>query len=189
MQGVTGRSQSQQMHISKKTTNENPVQIDTVDSSGTYNNIGGDQETYRSAMTAKEAFLLFLTAEIVDKVVLYTSQVIEKIRDQNPEQVASYKVTWLGNTTRKEIYALVGLQIIHGLHKANYQYADILWGKYGHPIYASTMSNKRYMFLLAHLRFDDKIARERRYLFDRGTAIREFFDDFNYNCRKIMILE
>lgn len=46
-----------------------------------------------------------------------------------------------------------------------------------------TMSKERFLFLLRHIRFDDKATREERKSVDKLAPIRQVFDIFVTNCK------
>ena len=53
--------------------------------------------------------------------------------------------------TVEEIYAFIGLYIYRGLYKLK-----LFTNDFGPPIFSATMSRNHFVFIRAHLSFDDK---------------------------------
>ena len=132
----------------------------------------------KNATTPREAFELFFTPAMIDNIVKYSNDKIERtIQKITPEVIAQK-----GNgsvvklCTQTEIHAFIGLLLYRGLWKQNTLSITKLFSlKYGPAIYAATMSMRRFKFLLSHLSFDDDRTRDERWPSDRFAAIRELF--------------
>ena len=69
----------------------------------------------------------------------------------------------------------------------SYQCSEYLFQPaFGHPLFAATMSGKRFKFLNANIRFDNIHTREERFPSDRFAAIRELFETFNDQCSSVL---
>ncbi|KAJ8707787.1 hypothetical protein PYW07_011464 [Mythimna separata] len=128
--------------------------------------------------TFTEAWSLFISENIIEKVVRCTNEFIQKktpsynrIRDCKP-------------TDAVEIRALLGLLYIAGSLKASHANLEDLYSSDGTgiPIFPTTMSVKRVKFLLNSLRFDDATTRQARRTLDKAAPIREVLDMFTQNC-------
>ena len=65
--------------------------------------------------------------------------------------------------TVEEIYAFIGLHLYRGLYKLNTLSVDKLFSNdFGPPIFSATMSINCFVFIRAHLFFDDETTRESR---------------------------
>jgi len=67
------------------------------------------------------------------------------------------KAGFLYNTSVTEIRALIGILLFLGATKSSKEITVNIWAKdgIGKPIYKATMSQKRFLFLVYCLRFDD----------------------------------
>lgn len=90
------------------------------------------------------------------------------------------------STTEAEMKAFMGLLYICGVHKSSHVNITDLWATDGTgiEIFRTTMSSKRFIFLLRCIRFDDIRDRQSRKDIDKLAPIREFFEKFVDNCQK-----
>lgn len=123
---------------------------------------------------------LLIDDSMLEKIVSYTNIFIKKItpnfcRERDAKE-----------TNLIELKALIGLLYLSGLHKSSHVNVRDLWATDGSgiEIFRSTMSHKRFLFLLRCLRFDDVNSREDRRKDDKLAAISEIFQMFNENCKK-----
>ena len=119
---------------------------------------------------------LFFPEEIIEIIKTYTNQKIS-------EEVAKAKskgrkdVSYKNQTTNAEIRALIGLFYIAGsTHQNRTDSRDMFSGNFGSLVFKATMSEQRFVFLTACLRFDNKQRREELRKTDRLTAMREVWD-------------
>ncbi|XP_046392323.1 piggyBac transposable element-derived protein 4-like [Ischnura elegans] len=69
--------------------------------------------------------------------------------------------------------------------RSNHTSYDVLWSQlYGPPIFRATMGLKRFKYLLAFIRFDDKATRSVRRQKDKFAPIREVWERLNTNFKK-----
>lgn len=89
-------------------------------------------------------------------------------------------------TDETEIISFVGLLILAGAQRAGHQNLEDLWDQsgFGIEIFYTTMSLKRFLFLLRCLRFDDVRNRTERRALDKMAAFRNIFETFEKNCQK-----
>lgn len=128
--------------------------------------------------TFVQAWNLFITEDIIEKIVIHTNEFIQKkapsynrSRDCKP-------------TDCVEIRALFGLLYIAGtlrISHANLEDSHATDGT-GLSIFPTTMSLKRMKFLLNSLRFDDATTRAFRRTLDKATPIRDILVKFTQNC-------
>ena len=146
----------------------------------------------KHADTPGKCFSLFLTDEILAEVVDLTNANIERVQlHLNPAQLQYWtkKKAYRKPLTIIELKAFFGLFYVRGLLKLNYSDKSMLWeDKIGHPIFAATMSEKRFSFICRFLIFDDPLTRRQRWKTDRFAAIRKIFEDWNNNCGKIVAM-
>ena len=82
-----------------------------------------------------------------------------------------------------ELKALIGVLIFSGCQLDNHLKSDEMFHtKFGHPLYRSTLSEKRFAFLISSLHFDDASTPAQRKINDRFTHIRTIWDTFISNC-------
>ena len=81
--------------------------------------------------------------------------------------------------------AYLALEYARGIYGKGHS-TDFLWSKiYGPTIFKDTMSRFAYKEIRKFLRFDIKSTRSSRIQNDRFTHIRDIFDRFAMNCRKV----
>ena len=113
-----------------------------------------------------ETFKLFLTPEIVDKIVLHSNE------EANRQNIPLTNVC--------EVYSYIGLLLLMGAEKDTSQSVHDLWSSlHGRAIYIGAMSRNRFEQLTRVLRFDDKNTREERRQNDKLAPLREVFDELN----------
>ncbi len=83
-----------------------------------------------------------------------------------------------------ELEALLGLIYMRGLLGANLIDVSQLWSIHFSPVFAATMSQNRFSFLMSHLRLDHKPTRD--ITRDKFAAARQILTLFNINCARAM---
>lgn len=136
-----------------------------------------DARVYKTPL---ECFFLFVDQTMTATITNYTNKKIEQELSKDPNNRHAYK------TDETEIKALFGLLILAGSIRSGNQNLKDLWNenRLGIPIFHTTMSLKRFYFLLKCLRFDDIETRKERKQQDKLAAIRDLFDMFIINCQK-----
>lgn len=139
----------------------------------------GPKEAVRRFKTAIEIWRYFFGAEIIDRIVRYTNQHI----DRNKHKVCD-RVSKEPGTNSQEIYCLFGLLYLAGVLKSGRINIEELWNNDGTgvEIFRLGMSKFRFAFLLRNLRFDDMDTRQERQGLDKLAPIRSIFDLFVEKC-------
>lgn len=140
----------------------------------------GTRGIAKQAKSPFECWNLFINDEILDIIVEHTNFYIAT-KTQNYKRDRDCK-----ETDKIEIKALIGLLYLSGLLKSSKLSVDEIWDRKGTGVemFWLTMSKLRFLFLLRHLRFDDRTTREERKKTDKLAPIREVFDIFVSSCRK-----
>lgn len=130
----------------------------------------------QTADTPEKCFNLFMDTDMVEKIVNYTNMKIRawtaNLSPARRQEIARKRN--ISEVDVIELRALIGLWYARGLLKLHYWKYERLWeNKVGHPIFAATMSLKRFRFLRAMLSFDDPTTRPQRFETDRFCAFRE----------------
>ncbi|XP_043280023.1 uncharacterized protein [Venturia canescens] len=137
----------------------------------------------RNVSTSIEAWSLFFSSAILEKIQNHTNEEIRRYRGSIHADNAS-ESTYM-DVELKELKAFIGLMYFAGLQKAVKTNLEELWSnEYGSTFYRAAMSLKRFQFLARTLRFDDKTTRTHRSLEDKLAPIREIWEDFLTNCSK-----
>nr|XP_023027506.1 piggyBac transposable element-derived protein 4-like [Leptinotarsa decemlineata] len=133
----------------------------------------------KNSKTAMETWKLFSSDNIVQKIVEYTNQFIEKVAHSYKDK---YDVRYTDIT---EIKALIGLLYLAGVHKGDRTTIYELWATYGTglEIFPAVMAKRRFRFLIRWLHFDDVDTREERKKTDNLAPIRELFGEVNGKFR------
>lgn len=135
----------------------------------------------RGVTNEVKLFSLFITDEMIDKIVLHTNTEIEVSKIKYSDNLCSF----IKPTDNCEIKAFIGLLYMSGvLKKSGLRLEDMFSEAYGPPIFRCTMSQKRFSFLLLNLRFDDKGTRVQRKSKDKFAAFREIWDAFVIHCKE-----
>ncbi|XP_033230174.1 uncharacterized protein LOC117181518 isoform X2 [Belonocnema kinseyi] len=124
-----------------------------------------------------DAFLKLIDDKMLNSIVINTNHKINIKRNQYKRDRDAQ------NVTKNELLALFGLLFLIGVNKGNHTGAYELWTTDGTGIamLRACMSNKRFSFLLRHLRFDDEKTSKRK--IDKLSPIRFFLDSFIANCK------
>lgn len=135
----------------------------------------------RDAKTPLECFNLFVSESMLLDILLYTNVRIRRTRHGlNTSNDYAYVELCMD-----ELKAVIGLIYLAGLYKSARQNLQDLWSNDGTgiPIFALTMSLRRFVFIVNHLRFDDVDTREERLSLDRLAPFRNLFDEFVSRCQ------
>ena len=126
-----------------------------------------------------DAFSKYITDEIVELVIRHTNgKITYLISNMSAETLR--KNPFLKVTIPLEIRAFFGLVLYRGLYQLNTFTVHRLFSeRYGPPIFSTTMSRNRFLFLIVSISFDDKTTRANRWKQDRFTAVRELLELFN----------
>ena len=140
----------------------------------------------------RKAWELFFSANMLSLVVECTNQKIKQLQSDIFDCVEMGKEStsypYMRPTSVSKALAFFGLIDLQGLlglrnHDVHILFNDLT----GNPIFRATMSCNRFKFLFANICFDDSSTRPERWLYDRFTAIRTIFQDFNYNCSRYIV--
>jgi len=110
------------------------------------------------ANTPLKSFELFFNDAVITKIVTWTNQKIENVKT-----MYTSKPGFLYNTSVTEIRALIGILLFLGATKSSKESTASIRAKdgTGKPICIAVMSQKRFLFLVYCLRFDDSTTRAR----------------------------
>lgn len=133
-----------------------------------------------------EAFRLFLTQSIVIQVVQETNREGDKsIYEWNlhPESPKEWK-----DVDETEIYAWIGLCILAGIQKLNFEPVLSLWSNAeGRPIFRAVMLRDRFQATLECTRFDNRNTRDERLITDKLAAFSDIWNMFQAQLPKMYI--
>lgn len=135
----------------------------------------------RNANTPIQCWMLFFE-EILDTVIENTNLYIQKIA---PRYKNKYDVVL---TNKVEMKAFIGLLYLagsqHGGRKKLYEF----WSEQGLglQLFPASLSQRRFMFLMKCIRFDNTDTRDERKKLDTFAAVRDIFEKFNEQCKKTL---
>lgn len=132
----------------------------------------------KNCKTPIDCFLLFIDDKIIKSVVFCTNLYIDRITHKF---VRSRDVN---KTDEDEIKCLLGLLILSGVNRSGHKNLEDLWrtNGLGIDIFHSTMTLKRFFFILRCIRFDDYRDRQCRKEIDNFADFRDIFELFLANC-------
>lgn len=185
---IDGTAKDIRTYVAKDGTewSKNPKNIKVRRSLTNILNIAPGLTAYSSGISSiRDAFLLFITPEIINIIVTETNRkatdFYERWNAGNPLKPRTFVPT-----SNNEILAYVGLLLTIGALKSSKESVDMLWctdPAYRRAIIPATMSRNRYQELTRFLRFDNFETREERRENDKLAAIREIFDIFVAKCK------
>lgn len=104
-----------------------------------------------NADTPEKCFTLFFEDQIIDEIVTWTNIRIDAEAAKYQRRTATVQ-----RTTAAEVRAMLGIFIFSGCQMDNHLSTKEMWNPgTGAPVYRAAMSEGRFSFLLACLRFDD----------------------------------
>ncbi|KAJ8959275.1 hypothetical protein NQ314_006292 [Rhamnusium bicolor] len=111
---------------------------------------------------------------MLNSVVVYTNQTIAV---KSAEYVDKHE-------KENHLDEMLGLLYLAGFFRSDHQNLEDLWASDGTgvDIFRATMAVKRFQFLLACFRFDDRASRTNRRSLDKLAPIRAVFDRFVDHC-------
>ncbi|CAK1600420.1 unnamed protein product [Parnassius mnemosyne] len=136
----------------------------------------------RDAKTPLECFNLFVGESMLLDILIHTNVRIRRTRlGLNTSNDYAYAEVGMD-----ELKAVIGLIYLAGLYKSARQNLQDLWCNDGTgiPIFAMTMSLRRFIFIVNHLRFDDVDTRQERLSQDRLAPFRKLFEEFVSRCQQ-----
>lgn len=109
--------------------------------------------------TILETMQLYLTAEIINNVVLQTNrEANRRIREWNEKNTDKEKRGAWKPVTDNEILAFCGLCMLAGVYRSNHEPQASLWSaREGRPPFIATMSRGRFRDIMKYIRFDDEV--------------------------------
>lgn len=135
----------------------------------------------KDAKTPLECFNLFVGESMLLEILIHTNVRIQRTRlGLNTSNDYAYAEVGMD-----ELKAVIGLIYLAGLYKSARQNVQDLWCNDGTgiPIFAMTMSLRRFIFIVNHLRFDDVDTRQERLSQDRLAPFRKLFEEFVSRCQ------
>lgn len=125
--------------------------------------------------TALAAFRAFIDDDMCESVIKHTNEE-GGLRNQGWQPM-----------NRRELDALLGLLILSGVYNMSKVSVRLIWSRAmtNSIIYKATLSRSRFESILTYLRFDDKTTRAERREGDKFAPIRELFERFTHNCRRL----
>lgn len=139
----------------------------------------GPKGTAKNVKSPGEAWDLIFDKTVIEIITNHTNEEISR-RTANIKNETYHKPTDI-----LEIKAFLGLLYLAGVLKSSGLNTSELWSEaFGNGIFRATMSQCRFKFLAASLRFDDKNTRPQRRQADKFAHIRQIFDVYVANCKK-----
>ncbi|XP_024882920.1 piggyBac transposable element-derived protein 4-like, partial [Temnothorax curvispinosus] len=134
-----------------------------------------------NATNPYESWNALFSDEMLDLILKWTNAEIETYKTTHVFKAADSAT--FSSLTLNELKAYIGLLYYQGLNNNNRVLLENLWSdEFGTNLYKTVMSVKRFRFIGARLRFDDKTTRRERRASDLLAPIRELWDLFIGNC-------
>jgi len=122
----------------------------------------------------------FFTDSIISEILTWTNVKIDSVREKY-KQMSSFTK----NVDEIELRSLFGLLFYTAVFKSNHESSELLFATdgTGREIFRLVMSQKRFLFLINCLRFDNPNTRDERKEENPIAAVSEIFDEFINNCK------
>lgn len=141
--------------------------------------VQGPANNAKNVSEPVDCFSLFISTEIINKIVEHTNHEITARSLKYKQQNAT-----VSKTCAEEMKALLGLLLLTAVKKDNHLTSlELFDPTFSGSRYVAVMSRDRFDFLLNCLRFDDKSTREERKALDKFAPIREIWEIFISACR------
>ena len=152
--------------------------IESLDALDPTANSHGPKGDAKNAKTPLQAFNLYVDNEMIRLLTQNTYLLINKIKENY-----NYKSD-VRPVTEIEMKAFIGILIGIGVLQAGHlNYNDIFNDvNFSGDFFNTTMSSKRFLFILRSIRFDDINTRAHRIQQDKLAPIRDLFDNFVEKC-------
>ncbi|XP_025988183.2 uncharacterized protein LOC105204480 [Solenopsis invicta] len=126
-----------------------------------------------NASNPYESWNVLFTDEMLELILKWTNAEIERHNIDNNANNA--EAATFAPLSINELKAFIGLLYYQGVNKNNHLNLTEMWSnEFGSNLYRTVMSEKRFSFIGARLRFDDKSTRAERRTVDVLAPIREF---------------
>ena len=124
---------------------------------------------------------MLFSDDILDEIVRWTNVRIAIEANHYTKRAAEHNPV-----DRLELLAYLGILLLSGCQRDSHLSVEEMWApELGSPLYRAAMSQTRFEFLNRCLRFDDPETRMDRRNADKFAPIRNIFDIFNENCRRM----
>lgn len=135
-----------------------------------------------NADTPEKSFTLFFEDQIINEILRWTNICID-------DEAAKYqrRTATVQRTTAADVRAMLQIFIFSGCQDNHLSTKEMWNPSTGAPVYHAAMSEGRFSFLLACLRFDDPDTRQERQAMDKFAPIRKIWDIFINNCKKLLM--
>ena len=139
--------------------------------------------------TIENTFALFVTDDMLEKIVQWTNKSAETHVEQATRQgnVGGLMERWR-DIDLIELKAFLDCLLFIGISKSRHESLEQLWsGEIGRPLLRATFSLQRFQMLMRFIRFDNKETRQERGERDKLAAFREIWELFLSKCRQCFI--
>ena len=140
------------------------------------------------ADTARKAWELFFSKDMIKIVLERTNKRIRKVRSLCPVHIFDDdRYTYLEESNDTELLSFIALVYLRGAWGLNMHAVDELFSERSVPDFGATMSKNCFRFPNTCITFDDASSRQTRWKRDRFAAFRTMFEIFNSNCSTHLI--
>lgn len=140
------------------------------------------------ATNMSEVFNMFLDDQIVDTICTFTNAEASRVvHNFNVNASLNRMRIWL-DVDPVEIRAFFGVLLIAGALRCRKESISEMWTtdeKIRRAVFTAAMPRDRFVHILQFIRFDDKSTRDQRKANDKLAAIRDVWDSFVENCKKL----
>ena len=137
----------------------------------------GPRGIAKNAKTPLESLELFLTAEMIDKLVIYTNASIQPLLEKFEDLLEdSDKYPHFKLVDQIDMKAFIGILYLRAAFRLNLLDREIIWNhESAHDIFGATMSVNQFKFICQFCTFDDKTTRQDRWKNDKFACMQEIF--------------
>jgi hypothetical protein len=135
-----------------------------------------------------EVFNMFLDDEIVDTRCTFTNTEVSRVvQELNANATPNRMRIWIDEDP-VEIRAFFGVLLIAAALRCRKETISEMWTTnetIRRAVFTAPMARNRFEHILQFIRFDDKSTRVQRQANDKLAAVREVWDQFVENCKKL----
>ena len=147
--------------------------------------VPGPRRNAKIVKTPAEAFSLFISDDMLNKIIIKTNTAIDRFLENQTEACASNKYPFYKHVDSVDIRAFIGLLYLRARLKLNLFDRESIWHhETANDFFESTMSLNLFVFISRLITFDERDTRDDHWKYDKFACMQDFFEEFNANNAK-----
>lgn len=155
---------------------KNPPSLQRQSAHNIFRDTNSWERIQQLKISPKIYFFCIMSSNILDIICLNTNIRAERdYNDWNSKNPDKRHLIW-DSLDNDELSAYLGILLVIGIHRSNYEEVNELWKTNAFPLYQAAMSVKRFKNISRFIRFDSYTTRSYRKTTDKAAPIREEFE-------------